>query len=130
MEVHNLRALRQLILRLAMPASLALMAGLAPSLVAAQGTPQQRAACEDEAKWLCSNYIPDEGAIKACMLRNLKALSPRCRAMFGPPGAKLVGRPPRRPASRHQSQGARYDTRPRASAINSSHALSLLPSSR
>jgi hypothetical protein len=88
MEVHNLRALRQLILRLAMPASLALMAGLAPSLVAAQGTPQQRAACEDEAKWLCSNYIPDEGAIKACMLRNLKALSPRCRAMFGPPGAK------------------------------------------
>jgi len=64
------------------------MAMLAPSLVAAQGTPQQRAACEDEAKWLCSNYIPDEGAIKACMLRNLKALSPRCRAMFGPPGAK------------------------------------------
>jgi hypothetical protein len=88
MDAHNRCSPRQLILRLAVPAGLALMAMLAPSLVAAQGTPQQRAACEDEAKWLCSNYIPDEGAIKACMLRNLKALSPRCRAMFGPPGAK------------------------------------------
>ena len=95
MEVHNLRAPRQLILRLAMPASLALMAGLAPSLVAAQGTPQQRAACEDEARWLCSNYIPDENAIKACMLRNLRALSPRCRAMFG-------GGPKRRPSGAKQ----------------------------
>jgi hypothetical protein len=88
MEVHNRCSTRRLILCLAGPTGLALMAMLAPSLVAAQGTPQQRAACEDEAKWLCSNYIPDEGAIKACMLRNLKALSPRCRAMFGPPGAK------------------------------------------
>jgi hypothetical protein len=88
MEVHNRCSTRRLILCLAVPTGLALMAMLAPSLVAAQGTPQQRAACEDEAKWLCSNYIPDEGAIKACMLRNLKALSPRCRAMFGPPGAK------------------------------------------
>jgi hypothetical protein len=88
MDVHNRCSTRRLILCLAVPTGLALMAMLAPSLVAAQGTPQQRAACEDEAKWLCSNYIPDEGAIKACMLRNLKALSPRCRAMFGPPDAR------------------------------------------
>ncbi len=80
---------RQLVLRLAMPAGLALMAVLAPSLVAAQGTREQRAACADEGRWLCSNYIPDEDAIKSCMLRNLGALSPRCRAMFGPQkGAK------------------------------------------
>ena len=88
MDVHSRCSPRQLILCLAVSAGLGPMAVLAPSPGAAQGTPQQRAACEDEAKWLCSNYIPDEGAIKACMLRNLKALSPRCRAMFGPPGAK------------------------------------------
>ena len=60
---------------------------------AAQGTPQQRAACEDEARWLCSNYIPDVDAITACMVRNRHLLSPRCRAAFG--GSKSS--PKRRP---------------------------------
>ena len=83
MDVHNRCSPRRLILCLAVPAGLALMAMLAPSLVAAQGTPQQRAACEEEARWLCSNYSPDADAIKACMLRNLDSLSPRCRTMFG-----------------------------------------------
>jgi hypothetical protein len=50
---------------------------------AAQGTPQQRAACEQEARWICSNYIPDVDAITACMVRNRHLLSPRCRAAFG-----------------------------------------------
>ena len=47
MDVHNRCSPRRLILCLAVPTGLALMAMLAPSLVAAQGTPQQRAACED-----------------------------------------------------------------------------------
>jgi hypothetical protein len=55
---------------------------LAPSHVLAQGTPEQRAACEDEAKYLCANYIPDEQQITACMVRNVHSLSPTCRAMF------------------------------------------------
>jgi hypothetical protein len=67
---------------LAVPAVIVLLAVLAPLPVLAQGTPQQRAACESEARWLCSNYIPDENAIKACLLRNLKSLSPACRALF------------------------------------------------
>ena len=87
MEAHSRRPARQLMLHV-VPASLLLMAALASSPALAQGSADQRAACEDEARWLCSNYIPDEGAIKACMLRNLKALSPACRAMFGPRGAK------------------------------------------
>jgi hypothetical protein len=95
MEVHNRCSPRQLILFLAGPVGLALMAVLVPSPVAAQGMSEQRAACEDEARWLCSNYIPDENAIKACMLRNLRALSPRCRAMFG-------GGPKQRPGSAKQ----------------------------
>ncbi len=83
MDVHDRCSPRQLILSLALAAGLALVAALAPSPVAAQGTPEQRAACEDEARWLCSNYIPDERAIIACMARNRQSLSPRCRAMFG-----------------------------------------------
>ena len=83
MEVHNRCSTRRLILCLAVPTGLALMAMLAPSLVAAQGTPQQRAACEDEARWLCSNYVPDQDQVTACMVRNVHSLSPRCRAVFG-----------------------------------------------
>ncbi len=84
MEVENGYRRRQpIIFSFAVLPGLALVALLAPSYVAAQGTAEQRAACEDEARWLCSNYIPDAEAIKGCMLRNLDQLSPRCRAMFG-----------------------------------------------
>ena len=50
--------------------------GRGSSPAAAQGTPQQRAACEAEAQWLCSNYIPDVDAITACMVRNRHLLEP------------------------------------------------------
>ena len=92
MKVES-RPRRKFIIRsIAIPAALALGALLAPSHVAAQGTPEQRAACEDEARWLCSNYIPDAEAIKGCMLRNLKHLTPRCRAMFGHTPKRQTGR--------------------------------------
>jgi hypothetical protein len=86
MDVHKYCSPRRGMLCLIVPTALALMGVvlvLAPSRLAAQGTPQQRAACEDEAKWLCSNYIPDEDQVTACMVRNLHSLSPRCRAVFG-----------------------------------------------
>jgi hypothetical protein len=89
MDVHEDRSPRRAIICLVVPAALALMAVLAfmallaPARVAAQGTPQQRAACEDEARWLCSNYVPDQDQVTACMVRNLHSLSPRCRAVFG-----------------------------------------------
>src|SRR6516165_6758298 len=82
-EVHNCCLLRQLILYLTLSAGLVLVAALVPSPVIAQGRAEQRAACEDEARWLCSNYIRDERAITRCMVRNREALSPRCRAMVG-----------------------------------------------
>lgn len=71
-----------IIVSFAVSIGLALVSLFAPSPAAAQGTPEQRAACEDEARWLCSNYIPDVEAIKGCMLRNVDQLSPRCRKMF------------------------------------------------
>ena len=79
MNVNCSRLPRLLAFFLAASMGLAL-ASIAPSPVAAQGTPEQRAACEEEAKYLCANYIPDEQQITACMMRNVHSLSPKCRA--------------------------------------------------
>jgi hypothetical protein len=49
----------------------------------AQGTPEQRAACEDDAMRLCQQFVPDIDRIKACMARHRAQLSPRCRVYFG-----------------------------------------------
>src|SRR4051812_2100078 len=38
--------------------------------VAAQGTPEQRAACQGDAQRLCGQYIPDIDGITACMTQN------------------------------------------------------------
>jgi hypothetical protein len=81
MNVNCSRSPRLLAFCLAVSAGLVL-ASVAPSRVLAQGTPEQRAACEEEAKYLCANYIPDEQQITACMVRNVHSLSPKCRAMF------------------------------------------------
>lgn len=45
---------------------------------------QETAACQDDANRLCSEYIPDEDAIAACMRQHLQKLTPACRAMFKP----------------------------------------------
>jgi hypothetical protein len=55
----------------------------------AQGTPEQRAACEGDAMRLCQQYVPDVNQITACMSRKRAQLSPRCRAYFG--GKKRSG---------------------------------------
>ncbi len=49
---------------------------------AAQGTPEQRAACENDAMRLCGDFVPDVDRITACMHRKRAFLSPRCRAVF------------------------------------------------
>ena len=81
MDVRNRRSVRQIIFCVAVPASLALMAVLAPSPAAAY-TADQRAACEGDAMRLCSAYVKDINQIKACMSRNRRNLSASCRAVF------------------------------------------------
>jgi type II secretory pathway component PulL len=49
---------------------------------AAQGTPEQRAACQDDAMRLCNQYVPDVNRITACMSQKRRYLSARCRAVF------------------------------------------------
>lgn len=48
----------------------------------AAGTAEQRRACRHDAFKFCHNEIPDVPRITACMERNLKKLSPACRAQF------------------------------------------------
>ena len=81
MDVRNRRSVRQIILCVAVPASLALMAALAPSPAAAY-TQEQRSACEGDAMRLCSAYVQDINHITACMKRNRRNLSSGCRAAF------------------------------------------------
>jgi hypothetical protein len=46
----------------------------------AQGTPEQRAACEGDAHRLCGQFIPDVNRITACMTQKRRYLSAPCRA--------------------------------------------------
>jgi hypothetical protein len=63
----------------------ALALGFAAAPAAAQGTPEQRQACQPDAMRLCSEFVPDVDRITACMIKNRIRLSPVCRAVFTTP---------------------------------------------
>ena len=48
----------------------------------AEGTLEQRWACEQDAFKFCGSEIPNIPRITACMTKNVKKLSPACRAQF------------------------------------------------
>jgi hypothetical protein len=48
-------------------------------------TPEQQAACSDDAFRLCGADIPDVDRVTACMVRKQDQLSPGCRVYFRPP---------------------------------------------
>lgn len=56
----------------------------------AQGTPEQQAACENDAFRFCDALVPNAIAVERCLRANMGALSPACRAEFG------VATPPQR----------------------------------
>ena len=49
---------------------------------AAQPTPAQRQACEQDAFRLCQEAIPDEKRVRQCLVRNMRRLNPTCRSAF------------------------------------------------
>lgn len=51
----------------------------------AQGTPQQRAACESDSHRLCAAEEPDALAVEDCLKAHMRALSPACRRQFQAP---------------------------------------------
>jgi hypothetical protein len=67
---------------------LAWAASFIPAPAAAQGTPEQRQACQPDAMRLCSEFIPDVDRITACMVKNRIRLSPACHAVFTTPAHK------------------------------------------
>ena len=46
---------------------------------AAQGTPEQRAACQGDAMRLCGQFVPDVERITACIVANRRYVSRPCR---------------------------------------------------
>lgn len=61
---------------------LALSCALAACAAAQGGTPEQRAACEDDAMRLCGQYVPDVALITTCLKHNCRNLSARCRTVM------------------------------------------------
>ncbi len=59
---------------------------------AAQGTAEQRAACQGDAQRLCGQYIPDVERITACMAQNRAHLSRGCRVVFDSSGKRARAR--------------------------------------
>src|SRR6266446_3321289 len=47
---------------------------------AAQGTPEQRAACQGDALLLCGQCIPDVNCITSCMIQRQRYVSAACRS--------------------------------------------------
>jgi hypothetical protein len=61
----------------------------AAGAASAQGTPQQRAACENDANRLCAQAIPDAIAVERCLRAYSRYLSPACkREMRGATGRR------------------------------------------
>jgi hypothetical protein len=54
---------------------------VAPQGAAAQGTPEQRRACENDAYRLCPDAMPDERRVRACLARKVRNLSRDCRIL-------------------------------------------------
>jgi hypothetical protein len=48
----------------------------------AQPVANAEQACTPDAMRLCSEFIPDESKITACLRKNRRALSPECRKVF------------------------------------------------
>lgn len=49
----------------------------------AQGTRQQRAACERDSHRLCAQAEPDAIAVEKCLKAHMPSLSPGCRRQVG-----------------------------------------------
>ncbi len=80
MGMQTARVRLRLLTSFAALAGLALWLGFSPA--AAQGTPEQRAACENDALRLCQEFVPDVQRITACMSQKRRYLSPQCRVYF------------------------------------------------
>jgi hypothetical protein len=61
---------------------LSIALGFIVAPASAQGTKQQKAACERDSHRLCSEAEPDAIAVEKCLKAHMSALSPGCRRQF------------------------------------------------
>ena len=66
----------------------AMLAFFAAAPAMAQGTQEQRDACENDAYRFCEAQVPDAVAVEKCLKANIGSLSAGCRAEFGVGGKK------------------------------------------
>jgi len=66
-----------------------ILASFTASAAWAAGTPEQRAACHDDAFRFCPHDVPNPTAIEACLKRHIRSISPACQAQFGYTPAKI-----------------------------------------
>ena len=55
---------------------------LGPVCASAQGTDEQQSACMGDAFQFWGDFVPDATKIEACLRKNIRAISPACRAQF------------------------------------------------
>ena len=65
--------------------SLLLIGGSGLAAAQDRGSADDQAACEPDVHRLCDQYIPDEGAIVACLRKEKKHLSPACQKVMARP---------------------------------------------
>ncbi|MEF3365828.1 hypothetical protein V3H18_04690 [Methylocystis sp. 9N] len=61
----------------------AMLAFFMAAPVLAQGTPEQREACESDAHRICDAYVPDAIAIEKCLRANVGSVSAACQRELG-----------------------------------------------
>jgi hypothetical protein len=52
---------------------------LLPSAARAQATPEERAACQQDAFRICHHAIPDRDRVRSCLRQNIRRISALCR---------------------------------------------------
>ncbi len=70
------------VMLLAVCAMLAVPFGSARANENSMGTPEEQAACQPEVFRLCREFIPDVPKITACLKREVRSLTPACRAVM------------------------------------------------
>jgi hypothetical protein len=64
------------------PVAIAAALSFVTVTASAEDAADAEAACTPDVFRLCSAYIPSEGKIVACLIRNKTKLSPACRKIF------------------------------------------------
>jgi hypothetical protein len=90
-------------------------------------SPEEQAACTDDAFRVCGAEIPDVNRVTACMVRNRSLLSPGCKIYFrdpDPPPSMVARKPISLKSSRVKSSAAKSSAGKSSAAAKAASAKS------